>query len=1646
MKLRKYLKKLLSLTMVATLFSVCIPMTSHAFVSSGSKKPITNSANWYTSLSAKATSMGVGTVGNDAYKNGYYACASFVYDLMDAANINYMSGITSDNYARVIQHENYMKNNSKWNYVGEYKGDTINSYLDKLTAGSVMVHSTTSGGTGIHIAVLGKNGVWSASGGGQAGTTNYGRYRYMTFDSYFKYNATDASTSSKVGEYIRIYEYESTGNMALKKVSSCPSVSAGNQFYSLAGATYGLYTSAWDSLDDSNRKGTFTTNASGTSNTITGLDPGTYYVKELTAPEGFKIDSTTHTVIVSAGQTNTFTVYEDPITDPVSLFLSKKDPYLGYTPQGDTSLEGAVFQFDFYADYLTAADIKTGSYSPIISFKAETKLIENVATGEIETKVNLAQEYGCIIESSFSSTTGATLAGLYDEDGDLALPMGSLAVYEVDAPEGYTTDGYTMEEYDIDGNPITGSFTTDGIVVMQIDPEGNHTSSIQVHNQILVTETGMFRTGFNGMKLDSETASQFPQGDASLAGAVINVENASENAIVILGDTDDDYEIFEPGETIFQLETIEDGTFASDMEALPLGTYILTEDSAPEGYLMNEDWSRTFTIREGDDPVSISLTDTPLADQVIRGGVSIVKYDKELGQSSAIGLDEAGTIKPDSPTLIGIAFDIKNVGENRVLVEGVSYEPGEVVKTIYSYYDEASKSYIAKTESDLLPYGNYEIQEVQTVDGYLLTDTTPRKFFIENEGEIVTHDTSGTEMIFSNQVIRGDFNFMKIEGDTSSRMQTLWTVENTTTGEIHTLATDKNGEFYSSADDGFAHTKDTNANDFLLDRIANGETISISEVNQSAGLWFGLSDNGSVAKVDDSLGALPYGLYTLSEVRTDTNEGLDLKTLQFYIYRDGRSVDLGTLTNVIRDIVTDAYDGETGLQYGSRREDAILIDKVTYKGFDRNTEYTVVGNLVDTTTGGFILDHMGDVLEVTHKFTTTSGDGYENIEFVFDSRQVNEAVVVFQTVYDSYGNKISEHRDIDEARQTVVYPRLETYASADSTGSNIVNADGTVTFTDRVVYEGLTRGDKYTLKAVLMNRELGDELLDKDGNEVTAELEFIAEQADGEVEISVTFDITGLEGTEAVFFETLYDIEGVIIGEHKDIDDENQIVNVPSVSTQATYLATSSNMGGLSTHAIIDDEAAYKAVALDMNYKMSGILMDKATGEVYKTTSGEEVTSELEFTPVEKEGSVVLRFELDSMLLGGQDLVVFETLYAEIEGEYVEVASHRDIDDVNQTISFPGVTTEAYTKSTGTHMSKIQEYVLSEEPTEDEDLDVEENEDLDTEENEDELDSEEDNSNEEESIMTVESDAPDDLPSGLEEDKEYLDSLLPNEDSELEEDTDVEEEEEQGPVYVPVENLTDVFYDTVTYNGLTPGLEYTVKGSLIDKATGTMAFADGLAEMVFTPEEADGELIMEFPEVLIKDILGMHVVVFEEIYLGDDLIASHTDIDSTTQSIYILEIDTKATGSNLTAKTVELGTKVKVVDTITHPYIDVDQTYRVESQLIRKSTGDVISEVTTSYTPTASNGSVGITFTVDTSDYLNEELVAFQTIYDENDNIVGEHKDIDDADQTVLVTDKIVVQTGLSGNIALMLSLISLILASLGGYALHIKKMRKSLK
>lgn len=224
----------------------------------------------------------------------------------------------------------------------------------------------------------------------------------------------------------------------------------------------------------------------------------------------------------------------------------------------------------------------------------------------------------------------------------------------------------------------------------------------------------------------------------------------------------------------------------------------------------------------------------------------------------------------------------------------------------------------------------------------------------------------------------------------------------------------------------------------------------------------------------------------------------------------------------------------------------------------------------------------------------------------------------------------------------------------------------------------------------------------------------------------------------------------------------------------------------------------------------------------------------------------------------------------------------------------------------------------------------------------------------------------------------------------------------------PLDKVT--LTDTVSYTGLIPGKEYKVTGVLMDKETGEKLLVDGkeiTAETVFVPETKNGSVDVTF----IFDATGLHgkeVVVFEDLYRENVLLATHADINDEGQAVKIKnpEIGTKATADGKKEITAD---KITITDVVSYTDLTPGKEYKLTGVLMNKATNDKLlidgKEITAeaTFTPKATTGEVEMTFTFDARELTAEtEAVVFETLYRDKLEFAT-HADITDGDQTVKI-------------------------------------------
>lgn len=379
------------------------------------------------------------------------------------------------------------------------------------------------------------------------------------------------------------------------------------------------------------------------------------------------------------------------------------------------------------------------------------------------------------------------------------------------------------------------------------------------------------RGGVEVQKDDNERNTNLPQGEGTLQGATIEIINRSGQPV----DTLDGRQIAD-GAVVGTITTNVNGIARTPNNYLQAGIYELREISSPRGYLLNANWSSRVEITQNN---TIVRTSVNLPQQIIRGGVEVEKVDRELTLLERLGSFTGLRPVQGDATLVGIRFDIRNVstptngGDGSVIVNNQLFATGEVVASIFTDYEVRGGELrvFARTATNALPYGTFEIQEVATNQSYLLTDGETRTFMIRENGDLVVGTIDDDDLVFSNYVVRGDVEIEKhdIELDASEAM----------------AGTSLEGIEFEII------------NESTNPVLVNGDVFENGEVIMSIFTYWCDEREAYIARTTGR--TLPYGTYRITEVTGNRyyllEEELNRPTLSFVfeIREDGQTVRYG---------------------------------------------------------------------------------------------------------------------------------------------------------------------------------------------------------------------------------------------------------------------------------------------------------------------------------------------------------------------------------------------------------------------------------------------------------------------------------------------------------------------------------------------------------------------------------------------------------------------------------------------------------------------------------------------------------------------------------------------------------------------------------
>ena len=1049
--------------------------------------------------------------------------------------------------------------------------------------------------------------------------------------------------------YYRVIKTLHKGYLTLHKDSSNKTLTDANDCYSLAGAEYGVYTDS----NCSNKVATLTTNASGNANTVS-LNPGRYYVKETKAPKGYFTDSQVYTADVSGANRESspvkLSVSDNPANDPMSMLLGKFDGQKTYNgagnlPQGSATLAGAEFTVDYYAtlDYKSYDDLKNADVKPMRSWTFSTD-----SNGFCSFDI-----------AHFVSGD----AFWYRLDGTPALPRGTVVIRETKAPMGYVKSDEVSFQKIQENNSVEGVITYNAPEVA----EQVYRSDIEFTKK---SDNGSDRLAGVPFKVTSLTTGEShiavtdENGYFSSASSW-NAHDSNTNAndwALTASDTIDSTKLDANAGFWFGNNSVLDGngtTSTSDavkadnkLGALPFDTYSVEElrCSANEGYaLINTTVTvtrdaKTIDLGTFDDPEpEIHTTAYDASDSDHYVGVGTVKISDKVEYSHLV----AGK----TYTVIGELHDAAT---------------GDAV-TVNGQAITAEKTFTAEDSAGSVTldyaFDSYDLKGKTLVVYETLTDAKGAKLAEHRDKSDVSQQVTVLTPKLSTSAVGDADNSKSVTAEDDVTVTDYVRYTGLTAGQTYTLT------------------------GTLMDKSTKKAFMDADGTPVTATAEFTAEAESGIATVTFTFDA--------SGIKTGTKlvafETVATNGIEIADHKDINDIDQ-TVTVKAPVIGTTAVDAADGDKTVTGEENVAVRDTVHYNNVTPGKTYKVTGTLYEK-----VLDKNGKVTKkvfkdkngtpVTAEANFTAEDSYGNVDvtFYFDGSSLKEgtSLVAFESL--SHNDKeIASHADVNDSGQTVIItkPKLSTTATDALDGDKNLIGEDNATIVDTVHYMNVTPGKTYKVSGTLYEKVTDKDgkvskkqLLDADGNPVTAETEFIPETAFGDVDVTFTFDASDLKAKDKVVaFESL-SLNGKELASHADIEDKSQTVTItkPTLSTTAVDgLDADKNLIGEGDVTIVDT-VKYKNVTPGKTYKVSGTLYEKVTdkdGKVAKKqlldADGNPVTAETEFVPDDTYGTVDVTFAFDASDLKAQDKVVaFESL--SLNGK--ELASHADIEDKSQTVT-----------------------------------------------------------------------------------------------------------------------------------------------------------------------------------------------------------------------------------------------------------------------------------------------------------------------------------------------------------------------------------------
>ena len=456
------------------------------------------------------------------------------------------------------------------------------------------------------------------------------------------------------------------------------------------------------------------------------LPVGSYTLKEVEAPKGYELSSSSVSVDVEANKVVTVDVVNKKIPEKVTgqFEIVKVDAE-------DKAKVLSDAEFEVYKDGKKVETLRTDKTGKVISQKLEPGTYTLKETKAPQGYKLLKEEIEVVVEAN----------KVIQVQVENAKELGSLQVIKKDAESGKVLEGAEFRLKNENGQVVGETKTTnkDGVVKFENLVPGKYTleetkapegyKAVEVTVEVNVVANEVVKQEVTNEKVTG----QFE---------VVKVD-ANDKTKLLSGA---EFAVYKDGKKVAELKTDESGKVMSPK--LPLGEYTVKETKAPEGYkLSNKEWK--VTIQNENEIVKLEAEN-----EKILGSLQIIKTDD----------------KDQTKRLAGAEFTLKDVKGN-VVKEGITTDKSGTVKV------------------DGLVPGEYTLEETKAPEGYELTKQV---IHVTVDGEKII------DVKVKNSKSLGQFEIVKVDAEDKAKVLSDAEFEVYKDGKkVETLRTDKTGKVIS---------------------------------------------------------------------------------------------------------------------------------------------------------------------------------------------------------------------------------------------------------------------------------------------------------------------------------------------------------------------------------------------------------------------------------------------------------------------------------------------------------------------------------------------------------------------------------------------------------------------------------------------------------------------------------------------------------------------------------------------------------------------------------------------------------------------------------------------------------------------------------